>query len=350
MWNWLRSGTRKLVELAQHNPFGDRPDYPVSARVRAILDEWRLWAPPPATNPAHELLKKLEEDLVQDRSSAWTWDDLEAAKMAVVALYQDTRLRLWIVTAREEFRSLAGESTYAAYVTAAPNPQSAPIDDLRQDGFLLLQELRKLYRVLPEHEERRNALTRRAALVALCILAIGVGIFLLCPKKEFTPPSTLPDIECPAVSLSGMPLLAVIMLCGALGGAISAHQRIQNTAIDGNASTRIFFIANKWTAVYLAPILGLMFAVVLYVIIASGLIAGAIFPDVYVPTLAQLKSGPCPQAQSLSIAEFAEFTGPKNGIDVAKVLVWAFIAGFAERLVPDTLNRLAASAQEGKKT
>ena len=32
--------------------------------------------------------------------------------------------------------------------------------------------------------------------------------------------------------------------------------------------------------------------------------------------------------------------GPHNTIEYAKVLVYAFLAGFAERLVPDTLDRL----------
>jgi hypothetical protein len=33
--------------------------------------------------------------------------------------------------------------------------------------------------------------------------------------------------------------------------------------------------------------------------------------------------------------------------DYAKSIVWGFIAGFAERLVPDTLESLSRSAQKG---
>ena len=38
---------------------------------------------------------------------------------------------------------------------------------------------------------------------------------------------------------------------------------------------------------------------------------------------------------------------PKSPTDFAKLLIWCFIAGFAERLIPDALNRLIAQEFEG---
>ena len=35
--------------------------------------------------------------------------------------------------------------------------------------------------------------------------------------------------------------------------------------------------------------------------------------------------------------------------DVAKLLLWAFIAGFVERLIPDKLNQLAGQASDANK-
>ena len=59
----------------------------------------------------------------------------------------------------------------------------------------------------------------------------------------------------------------------------------------------------------------------LYFIIASGFLTGDLFPTLSQPVPAHLK-------------------------DWAKLLLWSFVAGFAERLVPDTLDRLVTQASQ----
>jgi hypothetical protein len=58
-------------------------------------------------------------------------------------------------------------------------------------------------------------------------------------------------------------------------------------------------------------------------------------------------SGRVVSSSGVNAVPFTSFltdTGPASGADFALLIVWSFIAGFAERLVPDTLNRLVTKA------
>jgi hypothetical protein len=46
------------------------------------------------------------------------------------------------------------------------------------------------------------------------------------------------------------------------------------------------------------------------------------------------------ESEVLQIKDFLKRTGPASGIAYSLLIIWSFLAGFAERLVPDTLNRL----------
>lgn len=81
--------------------------------------------------------------------------------------------------------------------------------------------------------------------------------------------------------------------------------------------------------IFLSPLFGGLFAIVLYGVFAAGLIQGSIFPTF---------TGSEDSYQTPH--DFAEKTLPATNQDAAKAILWAFVAGFAEGIVPNFIDKL----------
>jgi hypothetical protein len=126
-------------------------------------------------------------------------------------------------------------------------------------------------------------------------------------------------------AISAITILALAGMAGATGAYLSTLMRILGVAESSQLGRNLTQFQNSGTAVYLAPLLGAIFATVLSGIFAAKVVRLDVFP--------QLKD---------SSPWFSLFYYTS---DFAKWMIWAFIAGFSERLVPDMLDRLTARAQ-----
>jgi hypothetical protein len=137
------------------------------------------------------------------------------------------------------------------------------------------------------------------------------------------------------------PLLSVVELSGALGAFFSSLMRLYNFQDLPRAlvARELEGLPRFHLLVYsLVPaVVGAIAATVIHMLFASGMLQGDLFPKFGCKN----SSGTCGTFGSL-IADW----GPVNATDYAKVIVWGFIAGFAERLVPDTLQGLSKSAEK----
>lgn len=89
--------------------------------------------------------------------------------------------------------------------------------------------------------------------------------------------------------------------------------------------------------IFLSPIFGGLFAVVLYAVFVSGIIQGELFP--------KFKG----TADEFSTPyEFADKTLPATNADLSKAILWAFIAGFAEGFVPNFIDKLVKDGEQDK--
>jgi hypothetical protein len=134
--------------------------------------------------------------------------------------------------------------------------------------------------------------------------------------------------------------LMVVAAGGALGGFVSALRRLYAfQRVFPQNFFRTMRRINLYLIVYsmIPSLVGAIGAVVLYMIFASGLVKGDLFPA--------FEMSPVDQKQD-AFQNFIANWQPSGPIDYAKALVWSFIAGFSERFVPDLLDRFASSQRQ----
>jgi hypothetical protein len=127
-------------------------------------------------------------------------------------------------------------------------------------------------------------------------------------------------------------LLSVVAMSGMVGGCVSMVRRMQTITRDCDGTTLSHRPAlSLVSAGAVSCLLGGIFAMILYYVFLGAMISGTLFPQF-------VTKGDITQT----------IVNPLSTPDMAKLIVFAFIAGFAERLVPDTLDRLSASSKSGQ--
>jgi len=132
-------------------------------------------------------------------------------------------------------------------------------------------------------------------------------------------------------------LILFVFLAGAIGGMLNTYTRLKKVSIEElNHSTFSKVIAI--TQVYATPMVAGIFAIVSYALFASGLLQGSLFPS--------FSNG----AESYSGLKemFSSFT-PETRTDAVKCIVWGFIAGFSEKMIPNILDRMAEDGENSQK-
>jgi hypothetical protein len=133
------------------------------------------------------------------------------------------------------------------------------------------------------------------------------------------------------------PPLVVVTLTGMLGAYFSTLTRLYNVDQLSVAliTPTMSQLGGRYLAMYslIPPIIGAIAAVLLYVIFLAGMVgSGGLFPEMG-----------CSDGQKCnSLSGVLHGFGPVAAQDFGKVFVWAFAAGFSERLVPNMLQSLVA--------
>jgi len=161
----------------------------------------------------------------------------------------------------------------------------------------------------------------------ICTLSAGVPFLVLVLYFDST-------------GRGGVTIMIPVMVAGAGGAFVSSLRRLYGfeDIFPRRSYVRLFRKLDFYVIAYsLVPVLvGIIGAVMIYLLFAGGLLKGDLFPDFI-----------C--APGKSCDDFHGFVTswvPKDAAANAKAIVWGFVAGFSERFVPNILNQFATEKQK----
>lgn len=287
--------------------FWNRPVLPEEAiaHLRAIIDAYhRMRASAAGDHPGEDTeIASLEKRFTEQPNTLW-WTDIAQAELCTVPLLSDSEARARISGWRRRLREVAGESRYSQYVTGA-SPTNASAEDVRADLSECVRSVYYFYGAYGIAARSQTRVTRSMFVIALIILAaeaiIGYGLSVLTGAKDI--------IE----------FALVTSFFAILGSIVSVQRRLQDPNISVDPIYQyIQNTADRLSIALVSPLFGAIFGLIMYGLIRSQLV----------------------------LASLVKFSGaaPQTDADAALLFVMGFAAGFAEQLIPDAINRIAARA------
>lgn len=265
----------------------------------------------------------------RERPDDLKWGDIYLLEDIIFSLQPPEVLQrnAWII--RERFREITCKDVYDKYIQSGI-PKDADTPDklklLRADLCRILDVLHWHYSLIPIRERIRKKLTINCILMVVGYTVALGSILFWCHKND--------------AERSWLAMMASVVYCGVVGGFVSSQRRMQKIPTDTDPLISIFGLDNAGYFLWLSPLLGAIFAVVLTMMFVGGILKGTVFPD--------FPTSPTTVGNGMTFMNFGRVALPTGAEQYAKLFIWAFLAGFAEQLVPDSLDRLSAKVSSNK--
>jgi hypothetical protein len=283
-----------------------------------LVDETRKGKTPTAAAVIEEVIRMAEQ------TGAICWEDLYTIDKALLQFLTREEMECRLLFLADMYREIAGDQNFASRIKIKIAELKGVSDEtLRGELSELVDDM---YRHLALYTACRKS--RRKIMRSLVIFLL---ILLLCPVVLIFKYD------------GNMPPILYITIAGMIGGMVSAIRRLQEAASTDTNTLTYIDLKYGWLNILLAPIYGATFSLVLLLFFTAGFLKGELFPVMITMTeeIAD-KAGTVSDVMQY----FFVNTYPEAGADCAKLIVWSFIAGFAEQFVPDTLDRLIARSQK----
>ena len=195
-------------------------------------------------------------------------------------------------------------------------------DMLRPLASMLLRDIHWRYSKMGLDREIRGQMARTATRVSMLLFFFAILPHIPMFGSTFGAWFFTSDADAPRSHFYGLYTAATFGLLGALFSRLIFLQA-NYAKLEYEDLVNIF----QKRALAIRLLLGMIGAIIVFYAILGNLLSGDLFPN-----LADLKFEP----------------NVKPGKDFAKLVIWCFLGGFSERLVPDFLTRTEAAAAKAK--
>ena len=358
-----------------------------------------------AQRPTPEERAEIERIKTARANDALAWKDIYLFEQILIRYLDLNDLKRKIKTLRGQFRNIAGAKDYDVYLASRPPDLETETDEarLRQDGHFLLNEFFLRYALTSAREHMRSNLLKIAAFMAVVTIVVGgvftyvnfnttlsdalgwgygvttlavvmfagiVGALISMQQRIQAAPNEGDPIYLFSMLTHGRFGIFLSPISGAVfsvalylmftGGLLSGKIFPTITTVGGPASAATATAsptpqpassasptASPTARASASPVTS---PTAIHSPAASPTMTASPTPSVAASVVAATTASPVatvspshtPSAPVL-LNKFLKDTGPATGVDYALLVIWAFIAGFAERFVPDALNRLVTN-------
>lgn len=288
------------------------------------------------------LLEGFDKGDFEEGKKNLSWDDCAQLEVSIIRLLDKNRLKTKLAMLEARYEAVVEPKKFECYKQSMMRVTGDDAD-LKERIYFLVWDLYWAYTTAGKVGQLRQ----RAVKPILGILPIIISIFFLCFLVYLSVSST----KYTNVFSTFMMVLSVVFF-GAFGALISFQRRMSKLEVRGETFSNYLQLCSLGNEGPLALFAGGFFAVLLLILFGSGManvavkavfsqgLADAIvplFPHLYIKNNAS--TGIVTLAAAIGNLNFMGFAS------IAKLLVWSFLAGFAEALIPDAMTRLIEKAK-----
>ena len=296
------------------------------------------------------LLESFDKGDFDEGNKNPSWKDCAILEESIIRLLDKNRLKAKLAMLEARYEAVIDPKKYEHYKQSVIRT-SGDDADLNDRIYFLVWDLYWAYTTA----RKVGQLRQRAVKPILGILPIIISIFFGCLLIYLS----VSFFMVTNVFSTFMVVLSVLFF-GAFGALISFQRRMSKLEVRGETFSNYLQLCSLGNEGPLALFAGSFFALLLLILFGSGMANVAVkaifsqgLADTIVPLFPQLHVERIPQSYieknpSAGIVTLAMAIANLNFMgfaSIAKLLVWSFLAGFAEALIPDAMSRLIDKAK-----